>query len=94
MKTQKSRIDELVNQKEKLLFKKQKNEDKTNEVNSKLGTKINKLENKAYRNRVQKEDKNALIDRELKRIRKLIELEREYVNSLVVQENKPKTIKQ
>ena len=88
MKTQKSRIDELVNEKERLLFKREKNKNIINEKNSKIETKIKKLENKSYRNRVASDDANAEIDRQVNKINKLIELEREYVNSLADHEQK------
>lgn len=89
----KSRIDELVSEKERLLFQKEKNTNKIHEANSKIETKIKKLENKAYRNKVATDDANAVIDRQINKINKLIELEREYVNSLADHEQKPKTFK-
>lgn len=93
MKTQNSRIDELVSEKESLLFKKEKNQNKMHEKNSKIETQIKRLENKSYRNKVSTDDANANIDRQVNKINKLIELEREYVNSLADQEQKPKQIK-
>ena len=93
MKTQNSRIDELVNEKERLLFIKEKNTNTMHEKNSKIETQIKKLENKSYRNKVSTDDANAVIDRQVNKINKLIELEREYVNSLADHEQKPKQIK-
>lgn len=93
MKAQNSRIDELVNEKERLLFRKEKNTNSMHEKNSKIETQIKKLENKSYRNKVATDDANAAIDRQVNKINKLIELEREYVNSLADHEQKPKTTK-
>jgi len=84
--TQKSRIDELVGDKESLLFLREKKKNKIHEANSKLETKIKRLENKAYRNKVTLDDYKAEIDRQVRKINALIELEREYVNSLADQE--------
>lgn len=92
-KIETSRIDELVKQKEALIYQRQTNEDRMHEKNSKLGTKIKKLENISYRNKVKCDDANAEIDREVKRINKLIELEREHANEVADFEQKPKTIK-
>lgn len=89
MKTQKSRIDELVAEKERLLFLKEKNTNKVHEANSRLGTKIKRLENKSFRNKVALDDFSADINRQVKKINSLIELEREYVNSLADQEKNP-----
>lgn len=94
MKTEKSRIDELVNEKEKLLFRKERNTNLMHEKNSKIGTKIKKLENKSYRNKVATDDANAVIDRQVNKINKLIELEREYVNSLADSEQSSKQTKE
>lgn len=94
MKTEKSRIDELVNEKEKLLFRKERNTNSMHEKNSKIGTKIKKLENKSYRNKVATDDANAVIDRQVNKINKLIELEREYVNSLADSEQSSKQTKE
>ena len=93
MKTQNSRIDELVNEKERLIFIKEKNTNIMHEKNSKIETQIKKLENKSYRNKVSTDDANAAIDRQVNKINKLIELEREYVNSLADHEQKPKQVK-
>ncbi|MBQ8443750.1 MAG: hypothetical protein IJX25_00140 [Clostridia bacterium] len=84
--TQKSRIDELVAKKEELLFLKERKSNQIHEANSKLGTKIKKLENKSYRNKVVLDDFKADIDRQVRKINALIELEREYVNTLADQE--------
>lgn len=93
MKDIKSKIDALVNQKERLLYKREKNENLMHEENSKIETKIKKLENKTYRKKVATDSANAEIDRQVNKINKLIELEREYVNSIADNEQKPKSIK-
>ena len=93
MKTQKSRIDELVKQKAELLFKQQKREDKINEENKKLESRIEKLKNKKFRNDVKLDDEKAETDRQVKRLNRLIDLERDYVNSLAEQEQQLRVIK-
>lgn len=93
IKTKRIGIDELVKQKEAYLYERQCNEDAMHEKNSKLETKIKKLENKAFRNKVECDDRNNEIDREVKRINKLIELEREHANAIADQEQKPKLLK-
>ena len=92
MRNQTSKIDELVNQKEALLFKREKNENRMHERNSAIETQIKKLENKTYRNKVATDAANADIDRQVNKINKLIELEKEYVNSIAGAQ-KPKIIK-
>lgn len=82
MKKQNSKIDELVNEKARLLFIKEKNDNKMHEKNSAIETQIKKLENKSYRNKVATDAANADIDRQVNKLNKLIELERDYVNSL------------
>lgn len=93
MKDIKSKIDALVNQKERLLYKREKNENLMHEENSKIETKIKKLENKTYRKKVATDSANAEIYRQVNKINKLIELEREYVNSIADNEQNPKSIK-
>lgn len=92
-KIQTSRIDELVKQKEALISQKQFNTNKKNEINSKYGIKIKKLENKSFKIQEQCDNANYEIDRELRRIAKLIELEREHANSVADLEKKPESLK-
>lgn len=87
MRNQTSKIDELVKQKEALLLKREKNENRMHEKNSVIETQIKKLENKTYRNKVSTDAANADIDRQVNKINKLIELEKEYVNSIAVTQN-------
>ena len=83
----------LVKLKERLLYERQRNEDRKDEKNSKLETKIKKIENKSYNNKVKCDNANAEINRELKRVGKLIELEREHANQIANSEVvNPRTI--
>ncbi len=85
-----SKIDELVREKETFIIKKQRLEDRLQEENSKIETRIKTLENKAYRKKVGTDTLLASIDRALNKIDKLIELEKEYVCSLFDGENEGK----
>ena len=93
-KSSQSRIDELVKEREALLYQRQENEDKMYEANSKIGTKIKKLENESYRNKIKCDDANAEIDRQVRRITKLISLEGEYVKRLAEEEKKKEQIRE
>ena len=93
-KSSQSRIDELVKEREALLYQRQENEDKMHEANSKIGTKIKKLENESYRNKIKCDDANAEIDRQVRRITKLISLEGEYVKRLAEEEKKKEQIRE
>ena len=77
-----NKIDTLLKEKEELNFQKEKNNNRVNEINSKLETRMKKLENKAYRNRIQADDKNTRIDRRLDMVEQLIQLERKYANKM------------
>ena len=77
-----NKIDILLKEKEELNFQKEKNNNRVNEINSKLETRMKKLENKAYRNRIQADDKNTRIDRRLDMVEQLIQLERKYANKM------------
>ena len=88
-----SRIEELVKQKEALNALKQFNEDRKNEINSKYEIKIDKYRNKAFKIKGKCDNANCEIARELKRIDKLIELEREQANSIADMESIPEVFK-
>lgn len=77
----KSRIDELVARKEELELMKERKLNAMHERNSKRGTKIKKIENKAYQDKVQTDVEVAEIDREIDKTNKFIKLEQEYVFS-------------
>ena len=88
-----SRLEELVKQKEALNALKQYNEDRKNGINSKYEIKIDKYRNKAFKVRNQCSNANYEIARQLRRIDKLIELEREQVNNIADLEAKPEVFK-
>ncbi len=77
-----NKIDELVTKRENLLIKKQRKIDRMFEQNSIITTKIKKLENLSYRKKDQTDADVAEIDREINKTERLIEIERDYVNSL------------
>ena len=83
----------MVKQKAALLFRQQKREDDIKEANKRLESRINQLENKKFRNDVKLDDFKAETDRQVKRLNKLIDLERDYVNSLAEQEKEIETLK-
>jgi DNA repair ATPase RecN len=93
IKKQTNRIDELVKQKEALLSQKEFNTNKKNEINARYGIKIKRLENKCFKVQEQCDNDNYEIDRELRRIAKMIELEREHANSVADLEKKPEFLK-
>lgn len=78
----KSRIDDLVSRKEELELMKERKLNAMHERNSKRETKIKKLENKAYQDKVATDVEVAEIDREINRTDKLIDIEREYTFGL------------
>ena len=78
----KNKIDELVSRREQLLIKKQQKKDKMFEQNSIITTKIKKLENLSYRKKDKTDAEVAEIEREINKTERLIEIEKDYVNSL------------
>ena len=77
-------IDELVDEHAGLLIKRQNILDRKNETNSKIGTQIKKLENKAFILNEQATREIAEIDRILGKIERQLENEKIYINSLNV----------
>lgn len=75
----KNKIDRMVNKKAKLELRKQKIEDKKNEINSAIETKLKKLDNLAWRNKQNATNQIAEIEREIKKLKQLIKVEKEYV---------------
>lgn len=81
-------IDRLVDEYSRLLIVKTKVQEDTNIMNSKLETKIRKLENKAFANKEQSIREIAEIDRMLGKIERQLDNEKIYINSLSVGEKK------
>ena len=90
MKSNKSKIDELVNLRESLKIKRQKVMDSMHEKNSAIETQIKKLENKTYHYKVEADAEVADIDRQIVKLTKLIKLEKEYVCSFGEDESETK----
>ena len=86
----KSKIDRLANRKAKLQLKKLSVKDKQEEVNSAIETDLKKLENLSWRNKENARRKIEFIDREIVKIDQLIEVEKEYVNTINESSNKNK----
>lgn len=78
----KNKIEELTRQNARLLVKKQKVQDRQNEENSRIETKIRELENLAYRNKKIADDKVAGIDRLVAKNTKVMKLEAEFYNKI------------
>lgn len=87
MKKQKSTIEQLEMRRARLLILKQSKKDKMEEANSKAETKIKVIENRAYRKKVKNDTELAEIDRELNKIVKLIEVEKQCANEMTKKED-------
>lgn len=90
----KSRIEKAAEKHEKLLIKRQEIQNSVMTANSKLETKIKKLEFKAYINRERAIKKTAIINRTLRKLEKDIENEKEFANSLEVTKADEQIIKE
>lgn len=75
----KNKIDKMVNKKARLELRKQKIEDKQNEINSAIETKLKRLDNLAWRKKQNATNQTAEIEREIKKLKQLIKVEKEYV---------------
>lgn len=78
----KSRVNKLVDKRDRLTFKRQKIEDQKNLTNSKIENKIRDLENKAWRNQIITTNKIDDINRKLEKTERDILSEKDYVNSI------------
>jgi hypothetical protein len=78
----KSKIDKLATKKEKLEIKKNKIEDRKNKVNAILGARQKAILDKTYINKDKADAQTAEIDRQLKKIDKLINIEVDYAKEL------------
>lgn len=72
------KIDRLLVEQSELRMKKEKLKNKIQSKNSKIETKIQNWEYKAFANREMLETKNAEFDRKLEKIKDQIALERKY----------------
>lgn len=77
-----NRIDKLVKDNEVLVVERQRVQDKQNETNSKIETKIKELENLAYRNKQEADAKVAELTRRIEKNQEQIDLEAKYYNKV------------
>lgn len=89
MKLFKSEIDKLVDNVSSLIIKKQNVKDRMHEKNSALETKLNKIENKTFRNKQIADKKVAEIDRLIEKTNEDIKTLQKYYASI---NNETKTI--
>ena len=82
LKLFKSKVNKLVDKRDKLIFQRQKIEDKKNLTNSRIENKIRDYENKAWRNQIISTNKIDDINRKLEKAERDIISEKDYVNSI------------
>lgn len=78
----KSKIEKKVEEHARLLIERQKVKSNVFTENSKLETKIKKLEYSAFLNKQRADKEISEIDRKLRKLEKDIDNEKEYINSL------------
>lgn len=83
-----NKIEELTALNAKLVVKKQKIQDRQNEENSRIETKIRELENLAFRNKQIADGKVASIEREIEKNTKVMSLEADFYNKQIKGEEK------
>ena len=88
----KNRADFIVERMDKLTAKRQKVVDQKNVRNSAIENKINALEYKSWSNQVKTDSVCNQLDRELDKLRRDLQSEKDYVNSVVHSEDKPRNI--
>lgn len=87
-----NKADQIVNEIDKLTAKKTKLIDEKNVKNSAIENKINALEYKSWSNQVKIDNQCNQIDRTLDKLRRDLQSEKDYVNSVVPSEDKPRNI--
>ena len=83
-----SGVDELKSEIGTLLLQKRNNTEKLNEKNARLSATIKRLQSKKIRNKKKYSDANFEIDRQVKKISKLIMLESEHAKKVAEEEKK------
>ena len=89
---QNSKADEIVNKIDRLNAKRTKTIDKKNVKNSAIENKIHALEYKAWSNQVKADNSINQIDRELAKMRRDLQSEKDYINSVIPSEDKPRNV--
>lgn len=77
-----NKIDRLVKENERMVVARQKVQDRQNETNSSIETKIKELENLAYRNKQEADAKVAELTRKIEKNQEQIDLEAKYYNKV------------
>lgn len=84
MKMFKNKIDKLVINREKLELRKTQIRDEQNRINSNIETRQKALQDLTFRNKDKADAKIADINRQIRKINKLINIEVDYANELEV----------
>lgn len=84
--------DKIVDKMDRLTAKRQRLIDEKNVKNSAIENKMKSLEYKSWSNQVSTDSKCNVIDRQLDKLKRDLKSEKEYVNSVVPSEDKPRNI--
>lgn len=84
--------DKIVDKMDKLTAKRQRLIDEKNVRNSAIENKMKSLEYKSWSNQVSTDSKCNVIDRQLDKLKRDLKSEKEYINSVVPSEDKPRNI--
>ena len=82
MKIKKSQLDKYVTQKEALLNKRARIQDKSRETNTDIEAQIKALRNTQKQNRADTSNEIKIVDREIDKLTRLINLEKDYAKSI------------
>lgn len=82
MKIKKSQLDKYVTQKETLLNKRARIQDKSRETNLDIEAQIKALRNTQKQNRADTSNEIKIVDREIDKLTRLINLEKDYAKSI------------
>ena len=94
MKMFKSKIEKLAEMHERLLIERQEVNNNLITANSKIETKIKKLEFKSYINKEEATKQIAIINRRLRKLERDIENEKEFASSLEIKKAEDIVIKE
>ena len=82
MKIKKSQLDKYVTQKEALLNKRARIQDRSRETNTDIEAQIKALRNTQKQNRADTSNEIKIVDREIDKLTRLINLEKDYAKSI------------
>lgn len=82
MKIKKSQLDKYVTQKEALLNKRARIQDRSRETNTDIEAQIKALRNTQKQNRADTNNEIKIVDREIDKLTRLINLEKDYAKSI------------